>query len=205
MTVVKFCGLRRAEEVNHAKRLGCDLVGLNFVPASPRFLSANDAKKLVDSVRNKVQFVGVFRNVSNEDVCRTLAKVDLDFLQFHGTESADFCESFEMPYIKSVAVNEEFDLIKVSDEHPKAFAFLLDSPSTIGGGTGTSFAWERFPKSPNRRVLLAGGLHADNVSEAVSQVKPWGVDVASGIEGEHHKKDLQLMSRFIHEVRSVSA
>ena len=205
MTIVKFCGLRKEQEVEHAKRLGCDLIGLNFVPESPRYIGEDAAQEIVGSLQNQVLFVGVFRNSTKESVARILEKVDLDFLQFHAVESAEFCESFKLPYIKSLAVGHDFDFDSISKEHQNAYAFLLDSPSELGGGSGTTFGWKQFPPDSNRRLILAGGLNPENVASAIATTRPWGVDVASGIEGEEHRKDADLMTRFIQEVRNVSA
>lgn len=205
MTIVKFCGMRRRHDIEHAKRLGCDLIGLNFVQASPRYIEPSEAREIVDVLQDQVLFVGVFKDANEEVVNQVLERVELNFLQFHAAESAAFCESFKLPYIKSIAVARDFDFAALSEQHPNAYAFLLDSPSATGGGSGETFSWDQFPQDSKRRVILAGGLNPENVASAIKQTQPWGVDVASGIEGEEHQKDTDLMTRFIHEVRNVPA
>lgn len=201
MTVVKFCGIRSSDEVSSAIRAGCDLVGLNFVPASPRYLSIEKARELVEQHRAHVVFVGVFRDASREDVQTTIDGVGFSFLQFSGSESNEFCNQFDLPFLKSLPVSEHFDFDKDKTSYQDAWAFLLDTVSPLGGGSGRAFDWNRFPKNPSRRLLLAGGLTPENVADAISRTKPWGVDVASGIESSQGVKHRDKMMRFMQAVR----
>ncbi len=204
MTAVKFCGLRSNADVDAAIHVGCDLIGLNFVTRSPRFIDVATATEVVSTYGSKMLFVGVFKDPSEAEVRAVIDVIALDFLQFSGDESSDFCDSFELPYLKALHVGESFDFEQQRERFPSAFAYLLDSVSELGGGSGERFDWERFPSATDAKVFLAGGLNPDNVANAISQTKPWGVDVASGIEEDNHAKSRNLMTRFIQGVRSVS-
>lgn len=205
MTAVKFCGLRIEADVESAIRVGCDLVGLNFVPNSPRAIDPTAAAELVATFGSKMVFTGVFKDPSETEVGDVLAAVALDFLQFSGTESATFCDSFNMPYLKSIHVDESFDFERERGLYPNAFAYLLDSMSELGGGSGKTFDWEQFPIDTDVKVILAGGLQPNNVAAAIEQTRPWGVDVASGIENNDYSKNRELMVQFMHGVRNVPA
>lgn len=205
MTVVKFCGLRTESEVDAAIHVGCDLVGLNFVPRSPRLINTLIASEIVANFGTKMLFVGVFKDPDESEVRGVLEGVALDFLQFSGDETADFCAAFEFPYIKVMHVTDSFDFEKERSRFAGAFAYLLDSMSELGGGSGKTFDWEQFPRSTGAKVILAGGLTPNNVATAIHQTRPWGVDVASGIENEDHSKNREQMVRFMQGVRNVAA
>ena len=205
MTAVKFCGLRSESDVDAAIRAGCDLIGLNFVPRSPRFVETDQASELVIAFGSKMLFVGVFKDPTASEVHLVLDSIALDFLQFSGEEAPDFCDSFDMPYVKGMHVTETFDFAREQERFPNAFAFLVDSSSELGGGSGKTFDWERFPRDSNAKVILAGGLNPNNVADAVRQTRPWGVDVASGIENDDYSKNRQLMVRFMQGVTNVPA
>ncbi len=205
MTAVKFCGIRSASDVEAAVHVGCDLVGINFVPKSPRFVDTEVASKIVTSYGSKMLFVGVFKDPSETEVRDTLDSLALDFLQFSGDEPADFCDSFGWPYIKGMHVTDKFDFERECALFPNAFAYLLDSVSELGGGSGTTFDWNQFPRSAQAKVVLAGGLNPNNVADAIHKTRPWGVDVASGIENDDHSKNRELMVRFMQGVRNVEA
>ncbi|MYD43752.1 MAG: phosphoribosylanthranilate isomerase [Gammaproteobacteria bacterium] len=204
MTMTKLCGFRTQETVRHAVELQCDFIGLNFVPTSPRFVTLENAAAIVRQNRNETAFVGVFMDQAEEDIRSTLQRVKLDYLQFHGNETASFCDGFDKPYIRALNVSESFDFPTIAEQYPNAYAFLLDAAGK-GGGSGETFNWHRFPKATSKRVILAGGLRPDNVGEAIRTTNPWGVDVASGIENTNHTKNLALMTQFMQEVRRVSA
>lgn len=205
MTAVKFCGLRSATDVDAAIHVGCDLIGLNFVPQSPRFVDTEVASKIVTSYGSKMLFVGVFKDPSEAEVRDILDSMALDFLQFSGVESVEFCDSFDWPYIKGMHVAESFNFDSERARYPNAFAYLLDSASELGGGSGTAFDWGRFPRGVQAKVILAGGLNPNNVADAIDQTSPWGVDVASGIENDDHFKNREKMVRFLQGVRHAAA
>lgn len=204
MTAVKFCGFRDSADVKDAIRLGCDFVGLNFVPSSPRCVTVERAQSIAREHQKETAFVGVFMNADAREVTDTLAHVELDYVQFHGDESAAYCGSFAKPYIKALNVDATFDFYKASRKFPDAFAFLLDSAGK-GGGSGRTFAWQKYPRNTTQKIFLAGGLNPDNVAAAIELAAPWGVDVASGIECGNRAKSVTRMSRFMAEVRRVSA
>ena len=201
MTLVKFCGLRTVEDTAAAIATGCDLIGLNFVPSSKRYLSIESAIEIVRAHKNRTTFVGVFMNATRKEINAVLHAVNLDFLQLHGAESAEFCASFKLPYIKSLQVDSAFDFNSCCARYPDAFAFLLDSPSEQGGGSGETFDWSVVPRETSIKVILAGGLSPDNVEEAIATTQPWAVDAASGIEGDDGFKDNGLMVRFMNAVK----
>ena len=203
MTIVKFCGLRCVEDASAAVEAGCDLIGLNFVAHSRRHISTKLAVEIVDSLKARTQFVGVFMDAGLDEVASVLEFVKLDYVQFHGSEHPEYCESFGLPYIKSFAMQKRFEFEAHREIHPKAFAFLLDTHSESGGGSGKKFDWSLAPRSPQYKVFLAGGLTPANVATAVSQIRPWAVDVASGIENLNGFKDVNKMDRFMRAVRSV--
>ncbi len=203
MTIVKFCGIRNQIELDHAIGVGCDLVGLNFVSHSPRVVDVEAASAMVASRRDASLFVGVFMDPAESEVRRVLTEVDLDFLQFSGNETESFCELFNLPYIKSFKMLKSLDFVRESKKYPNTFAYLLDSASKMGGGSGKTFDWTQFPASSDRRVLLAGGLTPENVGDAIAQTNPWGVDVASGIECTGYRKSYKRMQRFILATRRV--
>ncbi|MCY3857920.1 MAG: phosphoribosylanthranilate isomerase [Gammaproteobacteria bacterium] len=205
MTAVKFCGLRSEADVETAICVGCDVVGLNFVSASPRVIDTVTASKIVGSFGSNMLFTGVFKDQSESEIRRVLNDVALDFLQFSGDESAAFCDSFDMPYLKGLKVSDSFDFEQARDQFPRAFAYLLDSMSDLGGGSGKTFDWKQFPTDADAKVILAGGLTPSNVAMAIQETRPWGVDVASGIENDDHSKNRELMVQFMQGVRNVSA
>ena len=205
MTVVKFCGLRSPEDVGEAVHSGCDLIGLNFVGSSPRCITQETASAIAESHRSSIVFVGVFHDPDASEVDAILSHVDISFLQFSGEESEDFCNSFGVPYIKTMHVGETFDFDRERDKHTTAWAYLLDTATPLGGGTGKTFDWELFPASADAKILLAGGLTPENVGQAITQLNPWGVDVASGIENAQKKKDRSKMVRFMDAVQRVRA
>ena len=205
MTAVKFCGLRSKVDVDAAIRVGCDLIGLNFVSESPRVVETAAASEIVALYGSKMLFAGVFKDPSESEVSQVLDAVALDFLQFSGRETAAFCDSFDIPYLKVAHVAESFDFERERDRYPNAFAYLLDSISELGGGSGRTFDWAHFPVDSDSKVILAGGLSPNNVATAIEQTRPWGVDVASGIENDDRSKNRELMVQFMQGVRNVSA
>ena len=129
----------------------------------------------------EVQRIGLFVDASAERVRQVLATVELDMLQFHGDESPVYCEQFEMPYIKVLGVNEETDFPAFEADFASAWALLLDTHDPqMKGGTGRRFDWTLWPTDSTSRLVLAGGLNAENVGAAVEQTRPFGVDVAGG-------------------------
>ncbi|MDX1606376.1 MAG: phosphoribosylanthranilate isomerase [Candidatus Competibacterales bacterium] len=195
---VKICGITRIEDALAAATHGADAIGLVFHPASRRYVDHATAAAIVAFLPPFVGTVGLFLDAPPERVRETLARVPLDLLQFHGSESPDYCTSFERPYLKAVAMGDGADLAAEARRHAGARGLLLDSHRAGGsGGSGQVFDWERVPRDCARPLVLAGGLHPGNIAEAVRQVRPWGVDVSSGVETAPGIKDNALIGAFM--------
>lgn len=200
-TRVKICGLTRTGDVDAAVQAGADALGFVFAAGSKRWLDASLAVQLVRRVPAFVTRVGLFLNQDAEEVERVLDQVPLNLLQFHGTEEGGYCRQFGMPYIKAVSAQTGPALERVETEFRDAAGLLLDSHPAGGlGGTGQVLDWSRI--EPGRLpLILAGGLTAANVGEAVRQVRPWAVDVSSGVEDRPGIKNATAMREFIKEAK----
>ena len=204
---IKVCGMTRKEDVAAAGRLGVDAVGLVFYPKSPRNVSIDQARELVSALPAFVSVTALFLDPVREHVQRVLDEVRVELLQFHGGEPADFCRSFDRPYIKAVPMGGEVDVSEYAQRHARATALLLDSHAAgQRGGTGVSFDWAALPKFDGPPLVLAGGLNPSNVATAIRIVRPYGVDVSSGVESAPGIKDAGKMADFVREVnRAASA
>lgn len=202
-TRIKFCGMTDAQDVALACGLGVDALGFIFVPASKRALDIEKARTLVAATPALVQRVGLFLDPSSEFVREVLARVALDCLQFHGDEDAAFCEGFGLPYLKAVAMGSDTDANALMTAHPNARGFVFDAHARgASGGGGVTFDWARVPQGACARgLILAGGLSPDNVFEAITRVRPWAVDVVTGIEAVKGRKDADKVRRFLTEAR----
>ncbi len=202
-TRVKICGIRRTADLLEAARLGADAIGLVFFPASPRAISPEQAKGLLQACPPFLTTVGLFVNAAPDAVRAVLDQVSLDLLQFHGEEPPDYCQSFGRPWIKALRMRPEIDLKRWRKDYGGAAGFLLDTYAPgIAGGTGQAFDWQRIPADWREQIILAGGLHAQNVAEAIRQVRPYGVDVSGGVEGDTKGvKDPAKMAAFMGGVR----
>lgn len=189
-----------------AAELGADAIGVVLYPKSPRAVTVNDLPGIVANVQGRVSVVALFVNPEAELVRQVLATETVDLLQFHGEESAEFCEQFDTPYMKAVAVRADSDLKAALGAYESAQYILLDSYDPIKlGGTGKTFDWGRvneLTEQQRSRLVLAGGLAPDNVTEAVEIVRPFGVDVSSGVEASKGIKDRTKMKLFIEGVRA---
>jgi len=200
-TRVKVCGLTRVEDVHAASRAGADAIGMVFYPPSPRCLSIARARELRAAVPPFVSTVALFVNAARGDVLRVLDAARPDLLQFHGEETPDFCRSFGVPYIKACRVKDGVDLLEYLRAFPDAAGWMADAYVEAYGGTGTTFDWSLVPAGLDRPLILSGGLTAANVAQAIRQVRPWAVDVSSGVEISKGVKDDALISAFISEVQ----
>ncbi len=200
-TRVKFCGMTRIQDVRRAISLGVDALGFVFVKASPRALTTKQAQELVAGIPPFVMTVGLFMNAETVDIQNVLKNVRMDILQFHGNEDQQFCEQFNVPYLKAVPMGSTDLVNEFCSRHPSATGFVLDSHATdTMGGSGEKFTWSRVPSELDKPVILAGGLTPGNVAEAVRTVRPYAVDVSSGIEVSKGIKDIDKMQRFVQEV-----
>lgn len=206
-TRIKICGLTSVGDALAAVAAGADAIGLVFYPKSPRCVTAQQAAEIVRAVGPFVTTVGLFVDASREDIEATLAQVPLQLLQFHGDESAAFCASFQRPFIKALRMAEGVDMAAVEGEFAAAGAsgLLLDSYSSAApGGTGETFGWERISARRRLPLILAGGLSPDNVGAAVKQVRPYAVDVSSGVEIAPGRKDSAKITAFVQAVREAA-
>jgi phosphoribosylanthranilate isomerase len=204
MTRVKICGITRTEDAAAAARAGADAIGLVFYEKSPRNVSLDQAHAVLGSLPPFVTSVALFVNPSIEDVQSVLRALPIDLLQFHGDESRDFCRSFARPYVKAVRVKPGVDLVRYAAAYPDARGLLLDAHvEGQAGGTGESFDWGLIPKTLALPVVLSGGLHSGNVAEGISRVRPWAVDVSSGVEVAKGIKDGAKIAAFMQGVRDA--
>ncbi|MGH1536928.1 MAG: phosphoribosylanthranilate isomerase [Gammaproteobacteria bacterium] len=201
-TRIKFCGLTRIQDVQYAINLGVDALGFVFVKNSARNVDIATAVNLTREVPPFIIKVGLFMNAQAEDVRQVMKHVKFNLLQFHGEEDEAFCKQFNTPYIKAVPMGSTSSVVEFCDSYKTATGFILDShASGQMGGSGEKFAWEDIPKDLNKPIILAGGLTANNVAEAIRVVQPYAVDVSSGIEAGKGIKDPAKMEQFIKEVR----
>ena len=200
-TRVKICGITRAQDARAAAEAGADAIGLVFYPPSPRFLSTERAVEIRDALPPFVQTVALFVNADAAQVAQVLGRVKPGMLQFHGEETPGFCAQFGLPYIKACRVRQGVDLIKYLHPFAGAAAWLLDSFVEAYGGVGERFDWSLAPRGLQRPLVLSGGLDRGNVAEAVRTLRPWAVDVSSGVESAKGIKDAAKVAAFISEVR----
>jgi phosphoribosylanthranilate isomerase len=202
---VKICGITREEDALAVAHSGADAIGLVFYEPSPRYVSIAQAARLVAVLPPFVTVVGLFVNASADFVCEVLAVVSLDVLQFHGDESAEFCEQFHQPYLKAIRVKPGVDLLQCAAHFHSAQGLLLDAHvEGIPGGTGAVFDWTLIPEFVPLPLILSGGLDAENVADGIKQVQPYAVDVSSGVEANKGIKDTLKITRFMQEVKSTN-
>ncbi len=205
-TRVKICGITRIEDALLACELGADAIGLVMTPSSPRCVSIERARAIRDSLPAFVDAVILVHDLPAEQVRDAVRGVRPDLVQFHGSEDAAFCESFACRYIKAIGMDGDVDVRALAAVHPAASGFVLDGhPPGQQGGQGRRFDWSRIPRGLGRPIILAGGLNAGNVAEAIRVVRPWGVDLASGVESSPGIKDAASMRAFFAAVASAEA
>ena len=202
-TRVKICGITRAQDAEVAARAGADAIGLVFYPPSPRYLSGERAVEIRDALPPFVQTVALFVNPDAAQVAQAIGRVRPALLQFHGEETPDFCAQFGVPYVKACRMRPGVDALEYLRPFSRAAAWLYDSYVPEYGGVGESFDWSLLPLAGERPVILSGGLSADNVARAIRRVRPWGVDVSSGVESAKGVKDGTKIAAFIAEVRNA--
>jgi phosphoribosylanthranilate isomerase len=205
-TRVKICGITRADDALEAAALGVDAIGLVFYAGSPRYVDIEQAAEICRQLPAFVTAVALFLDADVSQVSRVLERVPIDLLQFHGSEDPAYCESFGRPYIKALGMGSlnRDGLISQSKAYSSARGLLLDSHAHgAAGGTGEPFDWSRVPELDNP-IILAGGLAVDNVAAAIRDVRPWAVDVSSGVEEDKGIKSVGLMSAFMYEVENAN-
>ena len=203
-TRIKICGITRVEDGLAAVRLGADAVGLVFYAPSPRAVTPAQARAIVDALPPFVTTVGLFVNAGASEVREVLAAVPLQLLQFHGDETPQFCSSFDRPFLKALRVRAGVDLLQCAQDFRQARGLLLDAfVEGLRGGTGATFDWSLIPRQLPLPVVLSGGLEPGNIEAAVRAVRPWAVDVSSGVESAKGIKDAVKIEQFINGVRNA--
>jgi phosphoribosylanthranilate isomerase len=204
-TRIKICGITRPGDAVAAAQAGADAIGLVFYPPSPRFLNVERAREIRDALPPFVQAVALFVNPDAAQVAQVIGRVHPALLQFHGEETPQFCAQFGLPFIKACRVAQGIDLLKYLRPFSAASGWLLDAHVEEYGGVGASFDWSLVPARLERPLVLSGGLTRTNVGAAVRRVRPWAVDVSSGVEASKGIKDAAKIAVFIAEVRNADA
>ncbi|MBW2061289.1 MAG: phosphoribosylanthranilate isomerase [Deltaproteobacteria bacterium] len=200
MTHIKICGITREADALAAAEAGADALGF-VLAASPRRVSAEAARRIIRRLPPFVSSVGVFVDSTADEVAGLIKYLGLDFVQFHGQETPEFCARFASRAIKALRMDKKVDMEQVHAYEKVTRALLLDSGS---GGTGQTFDWKALPQGLERtRLILAGGLKAENIIKAIELTGPWAVDVSSGVEAEPGRKDKQKMIDFISKVQEA--
>jgi len=201
-TRVKICGLTRPDDARAAAWLGVDAIGLVFYPPSPRNVSIAQAQAIVSALPPFVSVVGLFVDEEPQRIIDILHSVRIDLLQFHGDESPGYCRAFDRPYVKAIRMKPGTDLLLAAANYRASSGLLLDADDpSAKGGTGASFDWALIPPDCPLPVILAGGLSPKNAGFALRQVKPYGLDVSSGVESAKGVKDAEKMAAFIKEIQ----
>ena len=204
-TRIKICGLTREADLDAAVEAGADAVGFVFYASSARHVAIERAAALASRLPPFVTPVGLFVNAEREAVERAIAAIPELLLQFHGAETPAQCEAFGRPYLCAARMVAGFDLLDFATCHAKARGILLDAHVEGYGGGGKVFDWSLIPADVPLPVVLSGGLHAGNVIQGIQAVRPWAVDVSSGVEASKGVKDATLMRRFCDAVREADA
>ncbi len=204
MPAVKVCGITRIEDALAAAQAGAHAIGFVFHPSSPRYVDIPRARGIIGALPPFITTVGVFVDPEPTFVKAVLREIRLGLLQFHGDEDPIFCDGFGVPYMKGVRMRQDLDLLQYASIFRAAQALLLDAfvPGSHGG-TGQTFDWSLIPSSLPLPVVLSGGLDADNVATAIRRVRPWAVDVSSGVEVDKGIKDAAKIAAFMRGVRNA--
>jgi phosphoribosylanthranilate isomerase len=200
-TRVKICGFTRVEDAVCAAHLGVDAIGLVFYPPSPRHVGIEQAIRIVNALPAFASVVALFADEQESRIREVLARVSIDCLQFHGDEPAEACRIYHKRYIKAVSMRDGIDISALAQRYHDAAGLLLDAyHPNAKGGTGSQFDWELIPGQCALPVILAGGLDVTNAKQAVQKVRPYALDVSSGVETEKGVKDSLKMAAFIKQV-----
>jgi phosphoribosylanthranilate isomerase len=202
--LVKICGLTNLEDTLAAIEQGADLLGFNFYPESSRFIPYERAEEIFQEIPPNIPKVGVFVNEDYQTVVDAACQLELDYLQFHGDETPEFCNPMGHPWMKAFRLTDE-SVLETIPRYGCEWILLDAGVKGKYGGTGERADWElaKRVKNMGKKIFLAGGLTPENVQVAVATVQPFGVDVASGVESKPGKKDLRKMEEFITRAKSV--
>ena len=200
----KICGITRIEDALDAAEAGADAIGLVFYARSPRAVDVRQARAIIAALPPFVTTVGLFVNATRCELNEILEAVPLDLLQFHGDETPQDCEGYQRPWIKALRVRPGDDLEAACRLYAGARGILLDTyVPGVPGGTGEAFDWSLVPARLSKPVILAGGLSAANVGQAIAQVRPYAVDVSGGVEQAKGIKDAAKIEAFVQAVKQA--
>ncbi|MFB1635189.1 phosphoribosylanthranilate isomerase [Pseudomonas sp. AP-1] len=200
----KICGITRIEDALAAAEAGADAIGFVFYAKSPRAVDVRQARAIIAELPPFVTTVGLFVNASRCELNEILEVVPLDLLQFHGDETPADCEGYHRPWIKALRVRPGDDLEAACQLYAGARGILLDTyVAGVPGGTGEAFDWSLVPARLSKPIILAGGLSAENVGQAIAQVRPYGVDVSGGVEQAKGIKDAAKIEAFVRAVKQA--
>ncbi|MBW4046814.1 MAG: phosphoribosylanthranilate isomerase [Proteobacteria bacterium] len=204
-TRIKICGITRVEDALAAAEAGADAVGLVFYSPSPRCVTLRQATSIARALPPFVSTVALFVNAQHTQVRAVMDAVRPGLLQFHGDEEPAECSRYAYPYIRAARMHPGLDLLNFKARFMDAQALLLDAYVEAYGGGGEIFDWSLIPKNADFPIVLSGGLHASNVGQAIAQVRPWAVDVSTGVELSKGVKDASAMRRFVAAIRDADA
>ncbi|MCK5728952.1 MAG: phosphoribosylanthranilate isomerase [Methylococcales bacterium] len=200
-TRVKMCGFSTVETAVYAAQLGVDAIGLVFYPPSSRHVSLETAVEIVSALPAFTSVVALFVDASEANINQVLNKVAIDYIQFHGNETPEACRRYQKPYIKAISISKDTQIASVVRHYKDACALLVDTyHPQEKGGTGACFDWNLMPKQCELPLILAGGLTPENAQQAITQVRPYALDVSSGIEIKKGIKSKAKIAAFIKEV-----
>ena len=202
-TRIKICGLTREADVDCAVQAGADAIGFVFYPGSARYVTPARARELARRLPPFVTPVGLFVNASKDEMDAAFTAIPMLLAQFHGDETPADCRWIDKPYLRAARMTAEFGLIDFAAQFSDAQAILLDAHVDGYGGGGKIFDWSLIPQGVSRPLILSGGLHAMNVIPGILQVRPWAVDVSSGVESAKGIKDADAMRQFCDAVREA--
>lgn len=203
-TAVKICGITRLEDALTAARCGAHAIGFVFHRPSPRYVPPEKAGAIIRALPPFVTTVALFVDAQPQQVREALSQAPVNLLQFHGAETPEYCRQFGLPYMKAVRVRTGVDLLQYASDYQDAKALLLDAfVDGVHGGTGATFDWDLIPQGLPLPVVLSGGLNSANVTGAIRKVRPWAVDVSSGVEAGKGIKDAAKIAAFISGARNA--
>jgi phosphoribosylanthranilate isomerase len=204
-TRIKICGLSQEADIEAAAEAGADAVGFVFHPGSPRFITPERAAALARALPPWITPVGLFVNAAHDSIARVIEHMPSLVLQFHGDESPAECAAFGRPFLRAARMATGFDLLDFSRRYSEAQGLLLDAHVEGFGGGGKAFDWSLVPAGVPHPLVLSGGLRAENVVAGILQLRPWAVDVSSGVESSRGVKDAAAIRRFCDAVREADA
>lgn len=202
----KICGITRVEDALVAAQAGVDALGFVFYAKSPRAVNIAQVRQIIAALPPFVSTVGLFVNAHQDEVQAVLDQVPLDVLQFHGDETPEFCARFARPYFRALRMQPGVDIAQQAAQYVDAQGILLDAwVPGVHGGTGERFDWAQIPSTLAKPLILAGGLNGHNISQAITAVQPWAVDVSGGVEASHGIKDADKVREFLYAVHIKNA